>query len=59
MLSEPAGLRYGAHDRLCRAWQVAEALRGSETLVVSEDGRRVRRMVPMESPEVVARQVSC
>jgi len=36
---------------------VAEVLRGSETLVVSEDGRRVRRAVALESPEEVARAI--
>ena len=46
-----------AHARLRRAWQVAEVLRGSATLVVAEDGRRVRRTLPLESPEEVARQV--
>ena len=37
--------------------QVAEVLRGSEALVVSEDGRRVRRAVALESPQEVARAI--
>ncbi len=32
-------------------------LRGSETLVLSEDDRRVRRKEPLHAPEEVARQV--
>ncbi|KAK9841853.1 hypothetical protein WJX81_007447 [Elliptochloris bilobata] len=37
--------------------QVTEVLRGSSALVVSEDGRRVRRSVPLVSPEEVAHAI--
>jgi hypothetical protein len=36
---------------------VAEVLRGSEALVVSADGRRVRRAVPLDPPEELARAI--
>jgi hypothetical protein len=36
---------------------VAEVLRGSGALVVSADGRRVRRAVPLDPPEELARAI--
>ncbi|EIE26293.1 hypothetical protein COCSUDRAFT_46027 [Coccomyxa subellipsoidea C-169] len=37
--------------------QVAEALQGSDSITVSEDGRSVRRTKPIESPEEVSKEV--
>ena len=39
------------------AQQVAEVLRGSDALVVSEDGKLVRRKEPLDAPEEIAMQV--
>ncbi len=36
---------------------MAEVLRGSDALVVSADGRRVRRAVPLDPPEELARAI--